>query len=147
MFSSLVQDRRCLIPASGFFEWKKAGRLKIPYYIHRKDDALFAFAGLYDIWRAGNEPLYSCTIITTEPNRVVAPLHDRMPAILCRDDEDLWLGKGGLDKSCLARVLSPYPEEELEAYQVSRRVNDTSQDSVEIITPWKGESLILEEGV
>ncbi|MDD1679736.1 MAG: SOS response-associated peptidase [Methanomicrobiales archaeon] len=133
MFSGLVEDRRCLIPANGFFEWKKTGTTKIPSYIHRKDDALFAFAGLYDVWKREQPPLCSCTIVTTTPNLVVAPLHDRMPAILRRDDESVWLEKKRLDRVTLSRILSPYPAEELESYRISRLVNDTSIDSVEVI--------------
>jgi putative SOS response-associated peptidase YedK len=135
MFSRLVEDRRCLIPASGFFEWKKAEGSKIPYYIHRKDSALFAFAGLFDIWKGEERPFFSCTIVTTEPNQIVAPLHDRMPAILHEEDESRWLEGRALDINTLNRMLAPYPAEEMEAYRVSRLVNDTSIDSSDVIIP------------
>jgi putative SOS response-associated peptidase YedK len=134
MFTRLVRERRCLIPASGFFEWKKMGNEKIPHYIHRRDDALFTFAGLYDIWHREGK-LCTCTIVTTEPNQIVRPLHDRMPAILREADEPLWLARRELDRTTLYRILSPYPSEDLEAYRVSRRVNDTSNDSAEVIKP------------
>jgi len=109
--------------------------LKIPYYIHRKDDTLFAFAGLYDLWHRGDERVYSCTIVTTEPNTVVAPLHSRMPAILCSEDETTWLGPGEVDQQSLDQILAPFPPDELEAYRVSYLVNDTSNDTSAVIAP------------
>jgi putative SOS response-associated peptidase YedK len=133
LFSRLVEEKRCLIPASGFYEWKKTGKDKIPYYIHRKDDGLFAFAGLYDVWRGEESPLCSCTIVTTLPNAVVEPLHDRMPAILREKDEPVWLAEGALNQETLSRILLPYPAEELESYRVSRQVNDTTIDSPDLI--------------
>jgi putative SOS response-associated peptidase YedK len=135
MFSHLLEGRRCLIPASGFFEWKKTGKGKVPYYIHRKNDALFAFAGLYDVWKGVEPSLCSCTIITTAPNPVVAPLHDRMPAILHQEDEAVWLAGRLPDQETLSRILAPYPAEDLEAYRISRMVNDTSIDSSDVIEP------------
>jgi putative SOS response-associated peptidase YedK len=137
MFSRLVEKRRCLIPASGFYEWKKTGKDRIPYYIHRKDDGLFAFAGLYDIWRGEGSPFCSCTLITTIPNPVVRPLHDRMPAILQKEDEPVWLSEGALDGETLSRILLPYPAEELESYRISRQVNDTTIDSPHLIARLK----------
>jgi putative SOS response-associated peptidase YedK len=147
MFSSLVETRRCLIPASGFFEWRKEGKVNVPYYIHRKDNALVAFAGLYDIWKGEEPPLCSCTIVTTAPNRVVAPLHDRMPAILRKDDESLWLAEGAPDRIMLSRVLAPYPAQDLESYRVSRLVNNTSIDSPDIIVPENDIQLTMEEEI
>ncbi len=142
MFARLVERMRCLIPASGFYEWKNTKRGKIPYYIHRKDEALFAFAGLYDVWKGEDPPFCSCTIVTTAPNPVITPLHDRMPAILRREDESTWLAESTPDPIALTHLLSPYPAEDLESYPVSLRVNDTTQDSRALIGPLKQMHLI-----
>jgi putative SOS response-associated peptidase YedK len=135
MFRPLIQGQRCLIPASGFFEWKSQRKEKIPYYIHRKDDDWMAFAGLYDLWTREDKVLFSCTIVTTWPNSVVAPLHNRMPAILLRKDESQWLYALSIKQEDLDRMLSPYPSEELESYQVSQMVNKPNVDHPEIIHP------------
>ena len=120
---------RCLVPASGFYEWRKEGKSREPYYIHRKDDEVMAIAGLYDIWRgAGAEELRSFVIVTTEPNSLVSRYHDRMPAILRPDDEERWLSPGRLARETVQEILSPYPAEFLEAYRVSRQVNDPATD-------------------
>ncbi len=129
-----VQYHRCLVPATGFFEWKKSGTKKIPCYIHRKDGALFAFAGLYDTWMAPDAPvLQTFAIVTTEPNRLVAPLHDRMPAILRSGDEDRWIRQGPLKEADLEEILVPYLEHELETYRVSSAVNKPDYESPEAI--------------
>jgi len=135
MFRTLLATRRCLIPASGFFEWKTAGKEKIPYYIHRKDDTLFGFAGLYDIWKGDEGPVHSCTIITTEPNAVIASIHSRMPVILFQEDEDHWLGTEPLDPPSLQKIFTPYPAAPLEAYRVSKLVNNPGNDSPEVLAP------------
>ncbi len=109
-FAGLLKNRRCLVPASGFFEWKKEGTKKIPYYINLPESPLFAFAGLYDQWNdpAGN-PLLTYTIITVEPNELVAKVHNRMPSILSGENEDRWLSKTSLSAGDLKEILAPYP--------------------------------------
>jgi putative SOS response-associated peptidase YedK len=125
---------RCLVPANGFYEWKKEGKRREPYYIHRNDDELVAIAGLYDIWRGcGGEELRSFVIITTEPNAIVSRYHDRMPAILRPKDEERWLSPGRLARETVQEILSPYPAEFLEAYRVSTRVNDPSTEGSDLI--------------
>jgi putative SOS response-associated peptidase YedK len=101
-FRHLLKSNRCLVPATGFFEWKKDGHRKTPFYIRMRDSRLFAFAGLYDIWHdpAGNNGA-TCTIITTGPNELVAPIHNRMPVILDRDDETRWLSVESLPRLTL----------------------------------------------
>lgn len=138
MFRKLLVGRRCLIPASGFFEWKTTGKEKVPYYIHRKDDTLFGFAGLYDIWKGDEGPVHSCTIITTEPNAVVAPIHSRMPAILLQEDENLWLATEPLDPLSLQRIFTPYPDNLLDAHRVSKLVNNPQNDTPEVLAPMEG---------
>jgi putative SOS response-associated peptidase YedK len=93
-FRSLVKNRRCLVPASGFFEWEHGGKRKTPYYITVRGQALFAFAGLHDTWKSPDGSiLRTYTIITTRPNDMVARVHDRMPAILLPQHEDIWAGQ------------------------------------------------------
>ncbi len=129
-----VQHHRCLVPATGFFEWKQGGKKKIPCYIHRKDGALFVFAGLYDTWKAPDAPaLQTFAIVTTEPNLLVAPLHNRMPVILRSGDEERWIRRGPLTEADLGEILVPYPEHELETYRVSSAVNKPDYESPEAI--------------
>ncbi len=135
VFRGPFKSRRCLVPASGFYEWRKTSQGKQPFYIRLHGGELFAFAGLYDVWRdaEGNE-LYSYTIITTKPNDVVASIHNRMPVILQRDDEDTWLSKNA-DPEQLRALLAPYPADAMEAYTVSRAVNNPANESAELMQP------------
>jgi putative SOS response-associated peptidase YedK len=133
-FREPLRRSRCLVPANGFYEWKKAGKVSEPYYIHRKDDRICSFAGLYDAWKAPDgSRLRTFVIITTEPNSLVSRYHDRMPAILREEDEKLWLSPGPLTDSTVKEVLAPYPAELLEVYRVSRRVNDPASDGEDLV--------------
>jgi len=135
VFRGPFKGRRCLVPASGFYEWRQTGQDKQPYYIRLQSGELFAFAGLYDIWRdADGQELYTYTIITTTPNDLVAPIHNRMPAILRSDDEDVWLDKE-TDPARLLSLLAPYPAGEMEAYQVSRAVNNPANEGAKLMQP------------
>ncbi len=135
-FRSAVKYRRCLIPADGFFEWKKTGSAKQPHWIRFVDGRVFAFAGLWERWRpADGEPVDSCTIITTTPNRLVAGIHDRMPVILARDRHREWLGPKRLPDGRLETLLVPYPPEEMEARPVSTHVNRPANDDPACIEP------------
>jgi putative SOS response-associated peptidase YedK len=132
------QRFRCLVPADGFYEWKKlyGGKTKIPYYFFVKDEEIFSFAGLYDIWKdaEGNEfPTY--TIITTTPNKLMEKVHNRMPVILKRDDEETWLSPSQ-DQQELQHLLVPFPASEMAAYTVSTKVNSPKNNSPEIIKPY-----------
>lgn len=127
-------SQRCLIPSSGFYEWQKTAAEKIPYFICRKDRSLFAFAGLYDIWKdAEGYPVTSCTILTTEPNSVVAKIHNRMPVILEKDDERQWLDERLHDAQVLETFLKPYPGDSMDAKPVSKAVNNPDNDSRQVI--------------
>lgn len=133
-FSHPLAEHRCIVPANGFYEWKRVGKVKEPYYIHRNDDGLFGMAGLYDIWRiCPGEDLLTFTIVTTEPNDLVSRYHDRMPAILSRENEDAWLSPGTLGRTDLSEILAPCPPELFEAYRVSRLVNDPEREGSELI--------------
>lgn len=139
-YRSAVRRRRCLIPASGFYEWKKpapdrAGG-KTPMYIRSKDGRPFAFAGLWETWRAPEgHDVRSCTIITGPPNELVRTIHDRMAVILLPEHYRVWLDEGELSPDALARLLQPYPAELLEAYPVGRAVNTPKNDGPELIRP------------
>lgn len=127
------RSRRCLVPASGFYEWQASKEGKQPYFIHLKDAELFAFAGLYDVWKNGEgKELLTYTIITTRPNSLTAPIHNRMPVILKREDEDVWLDKEA-DTERLLSLLVPYSAEAMEAYPVSRAVNSPANEGEELM--------------
>jgi putative SOS response-associated peptidase YedK len=135
VYKKPFQRQRCLVPASGFYEWQQTSAGKQPYYLHLQDTDVFAFAGLYDIWRDkhGHE-LHSYTIITTKPNDLVAPIHNRMPVILRRDDENVWLDTDA-DPARLLALLTPYPADEMSAYRVSTWVNSPSNDAPQALEP------------
>ena len=134
-FRTALAKRRCLIPADGYFEWRKENGGKQPYFFHRRDDGLFSFAGLWDEWRSPDgEAVRTCTIITTESNELAAEYHHRMPAILKRSDEALWLDPS-LRVPDLLQLLAPYPADDLAVYPVSRAVNTPGRDDAQIIEP------------
>jgi putative SOS response-associated peptidase YedK len=143
-FAGLLKNRRCLVPASGFFEWKKEGSKKIPFYLHLPKSPLFAFAGLYDRW---NDPegklILTYTIITSEPNDLVAKIHNRMPSILLRDNEDRWLSKSPLSAGDLKEILTPFPSEFLSMYPVSPLVNAPVVDDERVIRPMDSPDRVL----
>lgn len=135
VFRGPFKSRRCLVPASGFYEWQQTGQGKQPYCIRLKGGELFAFAGLYDIWQDDEgQELYSYTIITTTPNALVAPIHNRMPVILHRQDEDAWLDKD-TDPARLRSFLVPYHADKMETFAVSRAVNNPANEGSELMQP------------
>lgn len=135
-FRGPFRARRCLIPASHFFEWADTPAGRLPHAVRLTDGGLFAFAGIYDVnERATGEPIRSFALLTTAPNELMARLHDRMPAILRREDEAAWLDPdAGPDD--LRQLLRPYPAEALEAYAVSRLVNSPRNDVPEVLRPF-----------
>jgi putative SOS response-associated peptidase YedK len=139
MFRDLLRTKRCIVPASGFFEWKQEAGRKVQFYFHVRDDPVFAFAGLYDIWsNPAGTTLSTYTIITTVANALMAPIHDRMPVILKQDDEMRWLSRDVLTADEVQRILAPYPAEGMEAYPVSDRVNSPGADDEKVIVRVKG---------
>ncbi|HEV3475970.1 MAG TPA: SOS response-associated peptidase [Rubrobacteraceae bacterium] len=134
-FRRAFRDQRCLIPADGFYEWKRTNGSKQPYYIHMKEGRPFAFAGLWESWKDEDGPeIRSCTILTTRPNTLAGEIHDRMPVILAADTYDVWLDPAS-DRDELTGLLAPYPEDEMEAYPVSRFVNSPSNNDPRCIEP------------
>ena len=133
-FRGLLPRRRCLVPADGFYEWRKEGRTRTPMRFTLRNGELFAFAGLWDRWvRPDGTPLYSFTIVTTSPNSVLEPVHNRMPVILLPEDEATWLDPTVTDTAALSQLLKPYRAELMDAYCVSRAVNSPVNDSPECI--------------
>ena len=133
-FRVALRKRRCLIPADGFYEWQQVGRRKQAVYITLKSREPFSFAGLWEAWTAPDgEEIKTCTIITTEANDLLKPIHDRMPVILTREAERVWLDPAIQDPTQLLPLLVPYPAEEMEAYSVSQRVNNPAHDSPDCI--------------
>lgn len=135
-FKNLIVRKRCLVLADGFYEWEKKGQRKIPYRIVLKNRMPFAFAGLYDHWiSAEGVEVSSCTIITTAANQLVRKVHERMPVILSKEAISIWLEKGINDVKFLKTLLVPYPEEEMEMYEVSTLVNTSKVDLPDCIKP------------
>jgi putative SOS response-associated peptidase YedK len=134
-FRSAFRKRRCWVPADGFYEWKKTPVGKQPYRFSMKDGALFFFAGLWELWRnpEGKE-LRTVTLITTEPNAVTQPVHDRMPVILQPENRDAWFSSSATPDE-LKSLLVPYPAEAMKAEPVSTAVNSARYDGPELINP------------
>ncbi|GAA0135445.1 SOS response-associated peptidase [Paenibacillus sp. YSY-4.3] len=133
-FNRLVASRRCIIPADGFYEWQQRGKSKQPFRITLKDEGIFSFAGLYDMWtdQSGNR-LATCTIITTAPNSLMADIHDRMPVILQKEDEAEWLDRDNADVQALIRLLRPYDSNEMRAYPVSSEVGNVRNNYAKLL--------------
>ena len=134
-FRRAFRERRCLIPADGFYEWQRTNGAKQPFYIHMEDGRPFAFAGLWESWgRGGEGEIRTCTILTTGANAVVGEIHERMPVIVAPDAYDVWLDPSS-ERDELTGLLAPYPEDEMEAYPVSRFVNSPSNNDPRCVEP------------
>lgn len=124
--------RRCLIPADGFYEWKREGKSKLPFCFTLADEAVFAFAGIWERWKnPQGQWIKSCSILTTAANELTRDIHNRMPVILSREVYDLWLDPGFTGVSELQPLLKPYPAESMRRYPVSQRVNQVKNDDAE----------------
>jgi putative SOS response-associated peptidase YedK len=136
MFRRLLGKHRCLVPTTGFYEWKKIGSRKVPYFIRLKDEKYFALAGLWDHWKGPKgEEIRSFTIITTKANDVLSEIHPRMPVILRKEDEGLWLSDQVLSDSDLERLFQPFPSGLMISYPVSSSVNSVKNDTEELVAP------------
>lgn len=134
-FRDAYRYRRCIIPANGFYEWQKTGNAKRPYFVRARDNLPLGLAGLWESWHsADGGELQTCTIITTDANAVVRPLHERMAVILPPESYDAWLDPTASPES-LAPLLRPVPDEWLIAYPVSPRVNSPQHDDPSLIAP------------
>ena len=137
-FRKAFVEGRVLIPASGFYEWKKIGDTKQPYYIHLKGRDLFAFAGISSQWtnQKGNV-INTCSILTCSPNKLMEKIHDRMPVILSKKFEQKWISPEITEKDELLAMLAPIPDKEMDSYEVSTAVNSPRNNSPDILTPSK----------
>ncbi len=135
-FKPLVDRRRCIIPADGFYEWRKEGKRKVPMWVYLKSRKPFGLAGLWDVWRKPDgAKVESFTIIATEPNGLIQPIHNRMPVILRGEEEGQWLDSSRTAFSKARSLLKPYPEELMDAHDVSTIVNSAKYDGPECIQP------------
>lgn len=133
-YRKAFQERRCLILADGFYEWRKEGKLKTPMRIVLKNGEPFGFAGLWETWKSPEgERVQSCAIITTVPNALMEPIHNRMPVMLTRDAENQWMNPNNMDPGELRELLVPYSASELEVYEVSPLVNSARNETPEAI--------------
>jgi putative SOS response-associated peptidase YedK len=135
-FRAAFRRRRCLVAADGFYEWQKQNGGKQPFYIHLRNGRPFGFAGLWEHWEgADGSVIESCTLLTTQPNDLLRPLHNRMPVILHPRDYALWLDREVEEAEKLKPLLGAYPAAEMEAYAVSRFVNRPDNDEPKCIEP------------
>lgn len=133
VFQNAWESRPCLVLSSGFYEWQEAnGGPKQPYWIHREDAPAFAMAGLWEVWEGNGVSISCVTILTTNPDELMKPIHDRMPVVLPRNDEERWLTA---DPDERKSMCAPYPDDDLTAYQISTRVNSPSNDDPSVIEP------------
>lgn len=138
-FRSAFKKRRCLVVADGFFEWKKEGKTKQPFYISRFDSQPFIMAGLWESWsdkeNAESDPIETCSVITTTANSIMEPLHHRMPVILEQQNFDFWLDHNFSDRERLESLLVPFEPDELRTYPVDTIVNKAGNDVPQCIEP------------
>jgi putative SOS response-associated peptidase YedK len=135
-FADALKYRRCLIPADGFYEWKRNGNSKQPYCFGVDHGALFAFAGVWDQWMdASGARITTCSILTTTPNAVTSAVHDRMPVILDADDYDLWLDPGMRNVHTVCDLLLAYDSAQMRSYPVSSRINHVANDDEQCSRP------------
>jgi putative SOS response-associated peptidase YedK len=131
-FRDPLKFRRCLIPADGFYEWKRTVKAKQPFCFQIEDGELFAFAGLWDGWKDGSDDwIKTCSILTTTPNALTVTVHDRMPVILDPESYDLWLDPGMQNVAAISELLKPYDASQMQVYPVSSRVNHVTNDDEE----------------
>jgi putative SOS response-associated peptidase YedK len=135
-FRDPLKSRRCIVPADGFYEWKKTGKTKQPYCFEVNDGELFAFAGIWDRWKnPDGKWITSCSILTTTPNAVTSVVHDRMPVILDPDNYDVWLDPGMNNVEAASEMLKPYAARLMRCYPVSARINHAANDDAECASP------------
>jgi putative SOS response-associated peptidase YedK len=130
VFREAFRKRRCLIPASGFYEWQTFGRLKQPWLFRLRDEAPFCFAGLWESWQPPDHdtPIETCAIVTTSPNALLAPIHDRMPVVLTGKSWEAWIDPRTTDPSVLEPLLQPWPADLMSGVPVSPRMNSPRVD-------------------
>jgi putative SOS response-associated peptidase YedK len=135
-FKAPFKSQRCLVPSTGFYEWEKTDKKKIPHFIHIKDGSIFSFAALYDKWKDAEGKLFKTfTILTTDSNKLIEPIHERMPVILEEDEEKDWISKDIEDTDFLQALLDPYPVEDIQEHEVSAEVNSPRNEGKILTKP------------
>jgi putative SOS response-associated peptidase YedK len=134
-FRSAFRHWRCLVPASGFYEWKTVAGKKQPYYIRPAGEELFGLAGITDLWNGPDGPVRTVSLITTEPNELMREIHDRMPVIVAREDYGAWLDPSNRDTAKLKAFIRSYPAGQMESFPVSRAVSNARNEGEELIRP------------
>ena len=135
-YRNAFKNKRCIIPADSFYEWQKIDGGKVPMRIKLKTDGIFGIAGLWESWTSPEgKSIYTCTAITTQPNRLVEPIHNRMPVILRPEDEAAWLDPANKDSDFLGNMLKPFDESQMEAFAVSANVNSPKNNDHSLIVP------------
>jgi putative SOS response-associated peptidase YedK len=134
-FKRAIRYRRCVVPSSGFYEWKQEGKVKQPWYIRLKSGSPMMFAGLWETWKSTEGEVETFTILTTAANGLVAPLHDRMPVILSGDGISTWLDRNTTNPAGLVHLFQSYPADQMEMWPVSTSVNKVGNDGKELVVP------------
>jgi putative SOS response-associated peptidase YedK len=135
-FRAAMRWRRCLVPADGFYEWKIDGERRRPFAVRPRSGGPIAFAGLWEVWTGPNgEEVETAAIVTTQANRTLRPLHDRMPVVLAPEAYDMWLDCRNVRADVASALIAPAPENFFEAYEVSPAVNRTANDSADLLVP------------
>lgn len=135
-FRHAIKSQRCLVPATGYYEWMRAGDKKYPYYFTVKGQDIFAFAGLYELWHDDKgDQLRTYTIITCEPNKLAEEVHNRMPVILDKAGEDEWLNPAITDPKKVLHLLKPFPASKMDKWRVSTLVNSPANDTAALLKP------------
>lgn len=143
VFERAWESQPCLVISSGFYEWQSQnGGSKQPYRIYREDDPAFALAGLWDVWEGEEDSITCVTILTTNPNDLMEPIHDRMPVVLPEADESEWLSA---DQATRKEMCQPYPEDDLTACEISKQVNNPGNDEPTVIEPLDHDQSGLDE--
>jgi putative SOS response-associated peptidase YedK len=141
-FRNAFRQWRCLVPASGFYEWKTLAGGKHPYYIRPKGEALFGLAGITEMWKGPNGAVHTVCLITTAPNELMAGIHDRMPVIIPPEAYAQWLDPGNQNAAALKRFIASYPASRMEVYPVGKAVSNARSEGAELIErlagqPWR----------
>jgi putative SOS response-associated peptidase YedK len=133
-FRQAFKQRRCLIPADGFYEWQRTGGKKQPFFFRMRDESPFGFAGIWERWKGKDgEAINSCTILTTQANEVLLPVHDRMPVILHGDDYELWFDEDVRKLDLVKEMLRPFPASEMVGYPISTLINSPRNQGAELV--------------
>ncbi len=143
MFKPLLNRQRCLVPATGFYEWQKQATRKKPYHIRVKEQEYFAMAGIFDTWSKEGTELMTFSILTTAANEALSPIHDRMPVILHREKESEWASREVLSADSLSDMFRPFPSSSIDAYPVSDMVNDSRADHPDMVVPQRMQQATL----